>query len=98
MRSNHIYTGFWLMTVLCTGASAAPFDSIPMIDRFVSAEMSRQKIPGMALAVVKNGEVVTAKGYWACTGRSLADKLDLPEVSDGPCTRARRLEPADFAR
>lgn len=33
------------------------------IDRFVSAEMSRQKIPGMAVAVVKNGEVALAKGY-----------------------------------
>ena len=33
------------------------------VDRFVSAEMSRQKIPGMAVAVVKNGEVVLAKGY-----------------------------------
>jgi CubicO group peptidase (beta-lactamase class C family) len=33
------------------------------IDRFVSAEMSRQKIPGMAVAVVKNGEVMLAKGY-----------------------------------
>ena len=32
------------------------------IDRLVSAEMSRQKIPGMAVAVVKNGEVVLAKG------------------------------------
>ena len=33
------------------------------IDRFVSAEMSRQKIPGMAVAVVKNGEVALARGY-----------------------------------
>ena len=33
------------------------------IDRIVSSEMSRQKIPGMAVAVVKNGEVVLAKGY-----------------------------------
>ena len=33
------------------------------IDRFVSGEMSRQKIPGMAIAVVKNGEAVVAKGY-----------------------------------
>jgi CubicO group peptidase (beta-lactamase class C family) len=33
------------------------------IDRFVSEEMSRQKIPGMAVAVVKNGEAVVAKGY-----------------------------------
>ena len=63
MPNNHISTGFFLMTVLCTGASATPSDSVPKIDRFVSAEMSRQKIPGMALAVVKNGEVVAAKGY-----------------------------------
>ena len=33
------------------------------IDRFVSGDMSRQKIPGMAIAVVKNGEAVVAKGY-----------------------------------
>src|SRR5262249_52734519 len=63
MRNNLIYTGFLFMTVLCTGASGTSSDSIPMIDQFVSAEMSRQKIPGMALAVVKNGEVVAAKGY-----------------------------------
>ncbi len=63
MSNNHICTGFLLMTVLCTGASAMTSDSILKIDRFVSAEMSRQKIPGMALAVVKNGQVVLAKGY-----------------------------------
>ena len=33
------------------------------IDRVVSTEMARQQIPGMAVAVVKNGEVVAAKGY-----------------------------------
>src|SRR3974390_1346393 len=63
MTNNLIYTGFLLMTVLCTGASSKPSDNIPKIDRFVTAEMSRQKIPGMALAVIKNGEVVVAKGY-----------------------------------
>jgi CubicO group peptidase (beta-lactamase class C family) len=63
MPNIHIYTGFLLMTVLCTGVSATPSDSILKIDQFISAEMSRQKIPGMALAVVKNGEVVVAKGY-----------------------------------
>ena len=76
MRNNHIYNGFLLMAVLCTGASAAPLDSIPMIDRFVSAEMSRQKIPGMALAVVKNGEVVTAKGYgFAAGGKAMTSAI-----------------------
>lgn len=63
MTNNLIYTGFVLMSVLCNGASATPGDAIPTMDRFVSAEMSRQKIPGMAVAVVKNGEVVLAKGY-----------------------------------
>jgi len=63
MTNNLIYIGFLLMSVLCNGASATPSDAIPTMDRFVSAEMSRQKIPGMAVAVVKNGEVVLAKGY-----------------------------------
>ena len=63
MTKNLIYTGFLLMGVLCNAASATPADTILMMDRLVSAEMSRHKIPGMAVAVVKNGEVVVAKGY-----------------------------------
>ena len=63
MSNNHIYTCFLLMSVLCNGASAAPRDIITQIDQIVSAEMSQQKIPGMAVAVLKDGEVVVAKGY-----------------------------------
>ena len=63
MSNNHIYASFILMTALCTATSAMPSDSIAKIDRFASAEMSQQKIPGMALAAVKNGEVALAKGY-----------------------------------
>lgn len=33
------------------------------VDRYVQAEMSRQKIPGLALAVVREGKVVKVKGY-----------------------------------
>jgi CubicO group peptidase (beta-lactamase class C family) len=33
------------------------------IDSVVKAEMARQKIPGVAVAVVKGGEVMVAKGY-----------------------------------
>src|SRR5687768_16554185 len=33
------------------------------IDSVVRAEMARQKIPGVAVAVVKNGTVLVAKGY-----------------------------------
>src|SRR4030095_9233099 len=33
------------------------------IDSVVRAEMTRQRIPGVAVAIVKNGEVMLAKGY-----------------------------------
>jgi CubicO group peptidase (beta-lactamase class C family) len=33
------------------------------IDDYIRAEMDAQKIPGLSLAVIKNGEIVLAKGY-----------------------------------
>lgn len=33
------------------------------IDRYVAAEMERQRIPGLALGIYKNGSIVLAKGY-----------------------------------
>ncbi len=33
------------------------------IDDYIRAEMQAQKIPGLSLAVIKNGEIVLAKGY-----------------------------------
>jgi len=33
------------------------------IDDFVRAELERQKVPGVAVAVVKNGAIVSARGY-----------------------------------
>ncbi len=33
------------------------------IDAFVRAEMARQKVPGIAIAILKNGSVLAAKGY-----------------------------------
>jgi CubicO group peptidase (beta-lactamase class C family) len=33
------------------------------VDEYVKAEMQKQKIPGLSIAVVKNGEVVKAQGY-----------------------------------
>ena len=33
------------------------------IDDYVQAEMARQRLPGVSLAIVKNGQVVYAKGY-----------------------------------
>jgi len=33
------------------------------IDDFIQSEMKKRNIPGLSLAIVKNGQVVTAKGY-----------------------------------
>lgn len=33
------------------------------VDDYVKAEMQQQRIPGLSIAVVRNGEVIRAKGY-----------------------------------
>lgn len=33
------------------------------VDNFVKAEMLKQKVPGVSVAVVKNGKIILAKGY-----------------------------------
>jgi CubicO group peptidase (beta-lactamase class C family) len=55
-----------LATVACTvavatGQNLARVDE--RVDEYVRAEMSRQKIPGLAVAIVRKGEVVKAQGY-----------------------------------
>jgi CubicO group peptidase (beta-lactamase class C family) len=45
------------------------------VDEFIRAEMQRQKVPGVALAVVRGGRVVYAKGYgWANVEHQVAVK------------------------
>lgn len=54
--------------VACLGAvlALARPAAADAVDRFIVREMQRQRIPGLALAVVKQGRVVKAKGYgWA---------------------------------
>jgi len=44
-------------------AQPAPDPLAKRVDEFVAAEMKRQKIPGMAVAIVRRGEVFKAQGY-----------------------------------
>jgi CubicO group peptidase (beta-lactamase class C family) len=46
-----------LVTVLALSADLGP------VDAFVQTEMDRQKVPGVAVAIVRGGEVVKAQGY-----------------------------------
>jgi CubicO group peptidase (beta-lactamase class C family) len=39
-------------------------DGIPAkVDEYIKAEMQKQRVPGLSLAVIKDGQVVLAKGY-----------------------------------
>jgi CubicO group peptidase (beta-lactamase class C family) len=67
-----MHRGFVVATVVVGWATAllpipAWSDTPPSIqdrvDTYVKAEMERQKIPGMAVAVVQGGKVVVLKGY-----------------------------------
>ena len=55
----------WLLAaLLLPGVSAAqPATDVGAIERFVRSEMSRQKIPGVAVAVIRKGETVAAQGF-----------------------------------
>jgi CubicO group peptidase (beta-lactamase class C family) len=57
--------------------SDAVFNRLPAVDEFIRAEMRRQKVPGLALAIVSHGATVASKGY------GLADvELDVPVRDD----------------
>jgi CubicO group peptidase (beta-lactamase class C family) len=58
--------GWWAFALLMTlPASAADFR--PAVDRYLQSEMQRQHIPGIALAVVKDGKPLYVKGYGLAT-------------------------------
>jgi CubicO group peptidase (beta-lactamase class C family) len=65
-----------VMTSVLTGGAAALAGQPPAtspatagyadrIDRFVLAEMRRERVPGVAVGIVSKGEVIAAKGYGA---------------------------------
>lgn len=60
IRSFLILVGIFLFSL----ASCAAQDLITAkVENFIKSEMQKQRVPGASLAVVKNGQVVLAKGY-----------------------------------
>jgi D-alanyl-D-alanine carboxypeptidase len=59
MRSRLL--GLLLALVLLPGVAVEA--QTDRVDAFINAEMKRQHIPGLSLAVVRAGKLVTAKGY-----------------------------------
>jgi CubicO group peptidase (beta-lactamase class C family) len=56
-----------LPAIACAALILAPAeagaDDMTRVDAFVQAEMARQKVPGVAIAIVRAGSVVAARGY-----------------------------------
>lgn len=62
------------ISILATLGIASPAISAPdpetfrkQLDSFVEAEMRAEKVPGVAIAVLRKGEIVVAKGYGKAT-------------------------------
>ena len=54
----------WLLTLFCAGILSAQTAAVPdSIDRFLRAELVRQGIPGMSVAVLRGDSVILARGY-----------------------------------
>ncbi len=60
MRKISILVVFSFLLCISGGAQTATERAV---DRFVRSEMERQKIPGVALAVIKDGKPLIVKGY-----------------------------------
>ena len=58
MRQKHV--SVLAVLLLLAGTAAGQVDQV---DDYIRAEMKRQRIPGLALAVVKDGTIVKAQGY-----------------------------------
>ncbi len=55
------------LALLALPWSANAADFRPAVDRYLQAQMQRQHIPGIALAVLKNGKPLYVKGYGVAT-------------------------------
>lgn len=65
MRATHTTRSLAVLAALlfCAAPCLAQDALAARVDDFVRAEMLRQRVPGVSLAVVRDGRVVLAKGY-----------------------------------
>lgn len=60
---NFINLAFLIIVTLLATNLFAQDATTAKIDEFIKAEMQKQKIPGVSLAVIRDGQIVYAKGY-----------------------------------
>ena len=60
---RHLLETFVSIFLLFVAPCAAQPDTSTKIDQYIKAEMQRQQIPGLSLAVVRNGKIALVKRY-----------------------------------
>jgi len=77
MRRPTVLLILMILALVAPAAHAAPNPDLAAIDAFVADRMRRHGIPGVAIAVVRGGEVIHARGFGA-DGRGLPMTADTP--------------------
>src|SRR5215211_3392046 len=53
-----------ILLLFCVSGAAAQTPAVPdTVDRFIRAELGRQRIPGMSVAILRGDSVLLARGY-----------------------------------
>lgn len=60
---RHLLATFVCIFLIFVGPCAAQPDSSAKIDQYINAEMRRQQIPGLSLAVVRHGKIALVRSY-----------------------------------
>lgn len=63
MKSLLTPSAFLLASIVAAAAQQSSTPPLPSVEAFIRSQVERQKIPGAAIAVVKDGKVLLAKGY-----------------------------------
>lgn len=58
--NRRLLVGLLFCSLILSQAVSAETDKV---DEYIQAEVEKQRIPGLSIAVVKNGEVIKARGY-----------------------------------
>lgn len=59
-KNAHVFPLLFLLILVISPVASAQTDKI---DDYVKAELEKRKIPGLSIALVRNGEIIKAKGY-----------------------------------
>ncbi len=62
-QARRLSMGFALLLALLAGCASAPQPAPDAVEDVIAAEMKAQRVPGIAVAVIRNGQVLKASGF-----------------------------------